>query len=432
MSQPTAETIELPLAEAPVEGSAGIYYGWYMLPMSMAALIASSPGQTFGISIFNEPMRQSLALSHGQLAAAYTLGTIFAAVPITYFGHLMDRQGLRRTMLLVVTLFSLACLATALAWGWFTLVLAFFLLRMLGPGALAFTSGNTLSLWFQRRLGMVEGVRQLGMAAAMAIVPSVNLYLVATWGWRGAYVILGLVIWGALFPLYYFYFRNRPEEVGQTLDGIGRASGEAPAGTAASESTLAETLRDLAFWIVTAGTALFGLVHTAVFFSFVPILTERNLTEADATATLVVFAASLAAAQLVGGLLADRLRVSAMLVPGLFGLAVSMWLLLTASGRWEAYFAGAAMGVSQGIYFGAAHPFWARHFGRRHLGKIRGLMMTINVGASSLGPLIAGTLRDAFGNFDWPLLIFALLPLPLAVLSIVVSTPDARAGSSEA
>jgi hypothetical protein len=41
------------------------YYGWIMLPISMAALIASSPGQTFGVSILNEPMRASL----GQLTA---------------------------------------------------------------------------------------------------------------------------------------------------------------------------------------------------------------------------------------------------------------------------------------------------------------------------------------------------------------------------
>lgn len=75
-----------------------LYYGWVMLPLSMGALIASSPGQTFGVSIFNEPMRSSLGLSHGQLAAAYMLGTLLGAIPIAYIGRQMDRHGLRRTM----------------------------------------------------------------------------------------------------------------------------------------------------------------------------------------------------------------------------------------------------------------------------------------------------------------------------------------------
>ena len=57
-----------PVAELPAAIRPTWYYGWAMLPLSMAALIASSPGQTFGISVFNEPMRTSLELTHGQLA----------------------------------------------------------------------------------------------------------------------------------------------------------------------------------------------------------------------------------------------------------------------------------------------------------------------------------------------------------------------------
>ena len=120
------------------ESRPGIYYGWAMLPLSMAALIASSPGQTFGVSIFNEPIRESLCLSHGQLAAAYMLGTLMAALPITFTGALMDRFGLRRTMLVVIGLFGAACLLISQAVGWWTLLLSFFGLRALGPGALAF------------------------------------------------------------------------------------------------------------------------------------------------------------------------------------------------------------------------------------------------------------------------------------------------------
>ena len=101
-----AEVVAEPAVDAPVNNRA-LYYGWIMLPLSMGTLIASSPGQTFGISIFNEPMRSSLGLSHGQLAAAYMLGTLLGAIPITYIGRQMDRYGLRRTMLAVVSLFSL-------------------------------------------------------------------------------------------------------------------------------------------------------------------------------------------------------------------------------------------------------------------------------------------------------------------------------------
>src|SRR5690606_34157988 len=88
-----------------------VYYGWMMVAIAMLTLVASSPGQTFGISILNEPMRVASGLTHGQLAAAYTLGTLFGALPIVLVGYFMDRFGLRRTLVGAVVLFTLACFA---------------------------------------------------------------------------------------------------------------------------------------------------------------------------------------------------------------------------------------------------------------------------------------------------------------------------------
>jgi MFS family permease len=411
----------------PCGGQRSFYYGWIMLPLAMATLIASSPGQTFGVSVFNEPLRLALGLSHSQLAIAYTLGTLFGAVPITYIGRQTDRHGLRPMLLVVVSLFSLACLVTSCVQGWLSLVVAFCLLRMLGPGALGLLSGNTLSFWFERRLGMVEGIRQLGMAAAMALIPMLNLWLVAHWGWRGAYAILGVGVWVVLFPWAWLLFRNRPAEVGQQIDGTNARLVTSASASVANESdwglTLGETLRTWAFWIVASGTALFGLIHTAVFFCLVPIFQERGLTAENAAVMLTVFAACLAVMQLVGGLLADRVRAPYLLFAGLTGLIAAILLLFVANTPARALVAGVALGISQGIYFGATHPLWARYFGRRHLGKIRGTLMTIIVSSSSLGPLLAGLTRDWQGSFDLALILFAITPLPIAVFSLLVVSP---------
>lgn len=404
-----------------------LYYGWIMLPLSIATLIASSPGQTFGVSIFNEPMRSSLGLSHGQLAAAYMLGTLLGAIPITYIGRQMDRHGLRRTMLAVISLFSLACVFTSMVQGWLALVFAFCFLRMLGPGSLSLLSGSTMAFWFERRLGMVEGFRQVGMALAMTSLPALNLWLVSHWGWRGAYGILGVGIWLLLFPAVALLFRNHPAEVGQMVDGVARRSSGFPGNRDTPEIrwglTLGETLRTRTFWIVASGAALFGLIHTAVFFCLVPIFQDRGLSASNAAAALTAFAGCLAIMQLIGGMLADRVRATYLLFAGMAGLAVAMTLLFVAQNAFMAILSGAALGVTQGIFFGAANPLWARYFGRRHLGKILGVLMTINISSSSLGPLFAGLIRDWQGNFDLALIVFAVAPLPVAALSLLVKPP---------
>lgn len=412
-----------------------LYYGWIMLPVATLVLVASAPGQTFGVSIFNEPMRTSLDLSHSQFAAAYMLGTALAALPIWWFGWFMDRYGLRRATLLAVIAFALACFVTAGARNWLTLFAAFFCLRTLGPGALAFLSSNTLSYWFEKRLGLVEAVRTLGMAGATCAIPQINLWLERDWGWRGAYAVLGVAIFAILFPTILLFFRNRPRDVGQRIDGAAHRDGDG-ALRSTDETlvglTLSQTIRTYSFWIVTIGTTLFALIHTAIFFALVPILKERGMDEGDATRLMLCFAVGSVAFQLLGGALTDRFHAPLLLFFGVTSMSVGTALLGFASGIEMAGLAGAILGASQGLFFGASQPLWARYFGRLHLGKIRGLLMTAMVGMSSLGPLAAGLAKDQLGSFDAALIAFTLLPIPVALLSLAVAVPREYAALRDA
>ena len=400
-----------------------LFYGWIMVPLSMAALVASSPGQTFGVSIFNEPMRLSLGLSYGELTAAYMLGTLIGALPITYVGSMMDRHGIRLTTLVTLTLFCGACLVTSFARGWVTLAISFTLLRMLGPGALGFTSGNTLPYWFERRLGMVEGIRLFGMAAAMLFIPAINLWMLSAFGWRGSYALLGITIWCVVFPLFWFNYRDRPEDVGQRLDGGSPDSNDHLPADFWWGLTLEQAGRTFSFWVVAAGSVCFSLVHTAIFFCVVPIFQERGLTDQDAAVALTAFAGSLAVMQLIGGTLADHLPSRFLLAIGLAGMATGVFFINGATLASTATFAVGLLGASQGIFFGAAQPLWARYFGRRHLGKIRGVLATMNVASSSLGPLVAGVTHDVTGEFGLSLLTFAVIPIPVAILSLWAKPP---------
>jgi len=181
--------------------------------------------------------------------------------------------------------------------NWYGLLGAFFLLRLLGPGALTFLSGNVLPFWFSRRLGTVEGVRQVGMALAMAGIPAMNLLLVQNLGWRGAYTALGIGVWTVMLPLILILFRNRPEDVGQSLDGLPHATQvERSAGIAEPQVDmgLRDVLRSRSFWILLGGTGLFALIQTAIFFNLVPLFLENGLSESNAVVMLSCFAVSLA------------------------------------------------------------------------------------------------------------------------------------------
>ena len=56
------------------------YYGWIMLLVAMLAQMATFPGQTVGVSVFNVSFRESLHLNHGQLTGVYTLGSLIGTM----------------------------------------------------------------------------------------------------------------------------------------------------------------------------------------------------------------------------------------------------------------------------------------------------------------------------------------------------------------
>ncbi len=417
-----------------------VYYGWLMLALAMGLAIASSPGQTFGVSIFIEPMRLELGLSHAQMGLAYTLGTLFGAGPILWIGHQVDRRGLRRVALGGVIAFGLSCCLMGLVQNWLQTVFAFTFLRMLGPGALSLVSSNTLPFWFSRKLGTVEGFRQTAMAFAMATIPPLNLWLVFQFGWRLGYVILGgsiLIIFGLAV---WRWFRSHPNELGLNIDGIKASSiatrqargqrddslpiSDSPQSDQPRSFTISETIKTAPFWIVLAGTSLFGIIQTGVFFCLTPILREFSLDEGIAASMLAAFAISLAVHQMIGGRLADQFEAKWMLAMGMCLFAAGLGCMTMFRDSTGVLIAGCLLGAAQGIYSSSAQPLWARYYGTKHLGKLRGMLMATNVAASSIGPFLVGACFDARGSFLPILGLFAALPVFLVMASLFVRAPS--------
>jgi len=253
-----------------------------------------------------------------------------------------------------------------------------------------------------------------------------SLWLMKEYGWRGAYLFFGVTIGVSLLPVFWWLFRSLPSDVGQEIDGTPRiltADSSVRKAFNPSDFTLPEALRTLAFWTISGSTALYGLIQTALFFSLVPIFQERSLTAADAALMLTTFGIVLIFMQVWGGYLADHYSAQPLIACGLVTFAAGVACMNFAVSSTSAVMCGVLFGCGQGIFLGATHPVWARYFGRTHLGKIRGLLMTINIASSSLGPLFAGLTRDAFGSFQVAMFVFMLAPLPLAVLALKMKKP---------
>lgn len=402
------------------------YYGWVMLPIAMLAAIATSPGQTYGISIFNPYFREALGISHSQLTGAYMVGTLLAALPQPYIGGLMDRFGIRRVMFVTVVLLGFACLFMSQMQTLLMLFFAFFFLRVLGQGALSLMANNTLAMWFQVRLGTVAGVMNAGVAGSIALIPPLVVVMISQLGWRGAYAVLGVMVWLIMLPLLLLFYRNRPEDVAQSLDG--RSATEIALTVEDVPQMVSFTLREAqhtrAYWILLLISASFALIITAVFFNIVPIFTNHGLTEGNAAATYTILALALAITQLIGGALADRFRLNWLSAICIAFLVAGIGVLNRTDSVMMAQLYALFIGMAQGLFGAVNNTVWVRYFGRAHLGSIRGSVAMAMVAGSSAGPFIMGATYDLFGSYQFSLTLFIVLLIPLAIAAFWATPPQ--------
>lgn len=409
-------------------GRLPFYYGWPIVMVAILTQMVTGVGQTYGVSVFNPSLQETLGISLSVLTGTYMVGTLAASLPQTYVGSLMDRFGIRNTTLVIGLLLGGACLFFSRVNSTFTLLMGFFLLRLLGQGALSLLAGNMPAMWFRERLGTVTGIVSSGFSISMAVIPPFFLYLINRIGWRSSYVLLGLMVWLILLPLILLVFKNRPEDVGQQMDGVDggeRRERQTPEGGGDS-FTPQEARRTLSYWVALVNNALWAMIITAVFFNLLSIFNSLNISPAVAAATYTTYAAAALITQLVLGPLANRGKLQLLLMASMLSMAGGIIILVFATTPVIAHLYAVVFGISTGLISLVGGTLLPRYFGREHLGKLRGAVLTAQVAGSSLGPFITGLIFDLTGSFQISLWLFVGLLIPSALISLKATQPMRR------
>ncbi|MCJ7625180.1 MAG: MFS transporter [Anaerolineaceae bacterium] len=405
------------------------FYGWMMVPIALLTNLATMPGQTIFISIFNPYFQETLNLSLSQISGAYMVCTLLAAVPQPYLGKWIDRLGFRSMMIYVVILLGLTCMLTSRIQNIWMLVLSFFFLRLFGQGILSLLAGNTLAMWFRKRLGTISATAGVLLSFSMGLIPMANLALINQFGWRNTYFIAGLIVWGVMLPVTIFIYINRPEDVGQQVDGLQIGSEESPEEKHLQRPApldLRAAIRTRSFWIMIAIFSCWSLVGTAYVYNMIPILTARGLSETQAAASYVGLSTIAAMLRFFGGYLADHIPLNWLVFASAGTYAVALSVLTFAPISWMMIVFAVLYGVAQALVNGVMATVWVRYFGRDHLGKISSIVIAAMVAGSSAGPFLLGIAFDTLGSFQVALVGFIILMAVLAIAGIFATPPQRK------
>jgi sugar phosphate permease len=352
-----------------------------------------------------------------QLSGAAALQQMESAIIGPALGWIMDRFGPQGLIRLGVVMFGLGFMALSFIDSLLEFYAAFIVIA-LGSSMCGFFPINVALInWFARWRARALSALSLGLALGGISVPIVGWSLVH-FGWRATAFGSGVFAIALGLPLA-MVMRRRPEDHGETVDGISKTletSQKADAATPLSsrDFTAREALRTPAFWLLSLGHGFALLVVGAVNVHAIAHMKE-SLAYTVGTAALVITLVTLfqIGGVLLGWVIGDRfekrLIAAACMLMHCLGL-----LSLTYAGNaasttlWVIAFA-ALHGVAWGLRGPFMHAIRADYFGRSAIGMILGLSFMIIVIGQVGGPMIAGMLADITGNYRTGFTVLALL-----------------------
>lgn len=163
------------------------------------------------ISVAKDPISSALDLSDKQMGwvlAAFSLGYAFFQTPS---GIMADKFGPRKTLALIVTIWSGFTALTGAAWNFISLLVVRFLFGAGEAGAFPGMS-RAIYNWFPlKERGIVTGINFSGSRLGAAFALPFVAWLINDYGWRTTFAVLGVI--GLVWALGWFLlFRDRPED----------------------------------------------------------------------------------------------------------------------------------------------------------------------------------------------------------------------------
>ena len=444
-SRPNGSRHELPVASpvlsnmpAPSASPARtkFFYGWVIVAVGFLAHIASAFSISSTLSVFLKPLSHDLGLSRGVFSLIRSGEILIGAAAAPLIGTLLDRHGGKWLIALGGLISGAGFVLLGQARDFWQFAIVRWLLVSPGDSLMGSMVVNvSISQWFVRLRGRALALAGMGHGLAKVCMPVAAASLILYAGWRGAWLVFGLVTLALVVGPALLLMRRRPEDCGLLPDGVTETATGSGATTGKAAARKRRPARDeaiwsrrqalgtSAFWLI---VATFGVSHVGVtglnlhVFSFV---TDQGHSTMIAALVMSIIAVMQFSTPIVWGLLGERVDVARLIMAKFLVQAVGVSLALSGTGLVFLYAGFFFYGIGMGGTAILAEMIWADYFGRASLGKIRGMGSLITSLFSAGGPPFFGLLFDATQSYNLSFGIFIGMLFASALVSWFLRPP---------
>lgn len=375
-----------------------------------------------------DPLVGELDIKVWQFAAAVSVAIAFGAITAVVIGPLVDRLGPRPLMLAGAMFCAFGLVGLSLQ----STILFFFFFQVISRalGVNLFSGlviNATLTKWFIARRGWALAIGSAGVSLAGIITPITMTGIVDHFGWRFGYLALAGGVVALIVPVA-LVMRRQPEDVG-LLPDAGYQTGDSGVAEERTRAALAaddlqthtrrQALATQGFWLLTLGYGLNAVALGSVVMYAIPFATSVGFARSAAATGLGINGIGNLTAKAVWGWGLQRFDARR-LAGAAFSTSASGVLLMVVAGEAHNTLLLMIGFYLYGFGYGGTIPIssflWARYFGRRHIGAIRGLGRPVTLIFSTSGPIATGFFYDLSGSYVGAFVVLAAIYLLGAVV----------------
>lgn len=401
-----------------------VVVGVIFLCLLIAAGLRSAP------AVMMLPLEESFGWRRDVVSLAAAVGIFLYGMTGPFAAALMERIGLRRTLLASLMVMSASTALSLLMTKPWHLLITWGVFSGIGSGAVATVLGATIvNRWFKTNRGLVMGLMSASSATGLLVFLPLLAALAQSGGWKPVAIAISVAT-ACLLPLVWLLVPERPASIGMVRYGA-ELDDVPPVPPASQGNFLAHTLNTLrraagtrVFWYLFAtfficGFTTNGLVGTHL----IAFCGDMGIGEVQAAGLLSMMGIFDLIGTTLSGWLTDRFDPRKLLgvYYGIRGLAL---IYLPYSG-----FSATSLiifAVLYGLDWIATVPPTLRlaneAFGDRSGPIVFGWIVAGHqIGAASAA-FFGGTMRELQGNYELAFLIAGMTAIAAACLSLLINT----------
>ena len=407
------------------------FYGYTLMAYAFVVCFLIASFFLHARGVFFPHWMQDFNVSRGDLSLAISVTLISGSMTAPFMGYLIDHFKLRVIIACATIWMGTGYLFMQFVDSYWTLLLLlipFQGMAWTGLGPLVQT--KLMVNWFSVHRGKALGIAIMGISVAGVFMPIVNAWLAENIGWRNAYVVYAGLLLGLVLPLTLLLVKQRPSDIGATVDGIPvpemvRAE---PTVSETSEGGVMETYKEFLtskpFWSVVLTFGLMNGVYSAMA-THLPtyISTELDFTITDG-AWLLSFAGLFAiSGKILFGWMMDNLSPKLTVMLGVIAYIGSTIALMLSHSLALLLVAAALFGLGFGGMVPVRSVLISRLFGVAKFSRVNGLL-SFFLAPAMFWVAITGYIADWAGSYMLAFQIWCLAFILAGVVSLIVKLPN--------